>query len=228
MGEIIMEKKYIYLLIVLCLLMIYIIYIIVGTDKESGVVIKQDSSEIDEKESTTYGKALEQYDGVIINDRLMTAFNKKYGVRDGKTERYPDNFAGTYINDNGKLVIQISRDIDTKLLNEEYSSYVDIKNIKNNDESFKANKLSDVVVYEKAEYSLNQLHEMMDNAVNILNEHFTVMGNYVDTFNNMIVLEIEQGEFDKIENIDDIIDKYFEKDAPLIIKPGEITELDSN
>ena len=223
-----MKRKYIYLLIVLCLVMTYIIYTNVDTDKEDGAVQKLNSLKMTEEESTVYGKALAQYDGVIINDRLMTAFKKKYGVKDGKTERYPDNFAGTYINDNGKLVIQISSDIDTKLLNEEYSSYVDIKNIKNNDESFKANKLSDVVVYEKAEYSLNQLHEMMDNAVNILNEHFTVMGNYIDTLNNIIVLEIEQEEFDKIENIDDIIDKYFEKDAPLIIKPGEIKELDSN
>lgn len=215
-----MKRKYVFLLITLFLAMTYIIYINVGIDKEGGSV--------PEEEKTTYGKSLTQYEGAIINDRLITYFKKEFGEKDGYPSSYPYNFAGTYLDNDGKIVIQISGDIDTELLNEEYSNYVNIKSIKNNDESFNADKFSDVVVYEKAKYSLNQLNYMKDDVTKILSKHFTVIGNYIDTFYNRIILEIEQEEYYKIDNIEDIIYEYFDKEFPLIIKPIEITELDSN
>ncbi len=223
-----MKKKYIYLLIVLCLVMTYIIYAYVDTDKESVTMPEHDPLKMTEEEKTVYGKALAQYEGAIINDRLITYFKKEYGERDGHPSSYPYNFAGTYLNDDGKLVIQISGNIDTELLNEEYSSYVNVKSIKDNDESFKADMLSDVVVYEKAKYSLIVLNYMKDDVAKILSKHFTVIGSYIDTFNNIIVLEIEREEFDKLNDIDAIIGEYFRKDFPLIIQFAEITELDSN
>lgn len=213
-----MKRKYIYLLITLCLVVAYIIY---------GGVSEPDYLKTDE-ESTVYGKALAQYDGVVINDRLNAYFEKEYGEKDGQPASYPYNFAGTYIDNDGKLVIQISGDINQELLNEEYSSYVDVKTIKNNDESFKADKLSDVVVYEKVKHSLIVLNYMKDDVARILSKHFTIVGRYVDTLNNKVVIEIEQEEFDKAENIYDIIGEYFRKDFPLIIKPAEIVKLDSN
>ncbi len=212
-----MKRKYIYLLIAMCLVMTYIIYTNVYANNEVGAV--------SEEKEGTYGSSLAQYEAAIIYDKLIEAFIKEFGKNDGYPAGYPHNYAGTYIDDYGKLVIQISGNIDIKLLNEEYSSYVNVNNIKINDEYFKADKLSDVVVYEKVKYSLNKLNYMKDDAINILSKHFTVIGSYIDTFNNRIVLEIEKEEFNSYDNIDDIIGEYFRKDFPLIVRPAEIMEL---
>ncbi len=163
----------------------------------------------------------------------MTAFKKKFGEKDGFPTRYPDDFAGTYLDENGQLIIKISSDKNTKLLNTDYSSYIDIKEIKKYNDDFKADRISDEVVYEHVEYSLNQLNYMMNDAINMVREDLPVLGSYVDTLNNRIVLEIEQEVFDKINNVDDKINlyrnaEYPEKEIPLIIQPASVTQLTSN
>lgn len=74
---------------------------------------------------------------------------------------------------------------------------------------------------------------MMNDAINMVREDLPVLGSYVDTLNNRIVLEIEQEVFDKINNVDDKINlyrnaEYPEKEIPLIIQPASVTQLTSN
>lgn len=230
-----MKRSIFTLLFVLCLIMSSAAYANnINTENEPEVVQAFDTLKMSEEELAIYEEALAQYDGAIIYDRLIAAFIKKFGVKDGYPARYPENYAGTYFDKNGKLVIQISSDNNTDQQNEDYSIYIDIEEIKKFDEDFKANSMSDVVVYEHVKYSLNQLEDMMNDITEKLSKEDTpVWSSYVDTFNNNIVLEFEQEVFDSVSNIDSkvklfIRTEYPEKEIPAIIKPVEIENLAFN
>lgn len=75
-----------------------------------------DEFKMTDEEYKIYKKAVEQYDAVVFYDKLMSAFIDQYGEEGGSPAHYPDNYAGAYINDDGKLVIQIKKDNDLKLL----------------------------------------------------------------------------------------------------------------
>jgi hypothetical protein len=219
-------------LLILCLVTSSVAYANVDLEMEYGALPALDPLKMSEEELEIYKQALAQYDGAIINDRLMTAFKEEFGEKDGFPARYPDDFAGTYLDESGKLVIQISSDNNTKLINSDYSSYIDINKIKEYDDSFKADRFSDVVIYEQVKYSLNQLNVMMNDAITTVSKDFPVMSGYVDTFNNSIVLEIDHEVFDKANDIDTRIAQYKEeqpeKDIPLKIQPAKARELIAN
>ncbi len=227
------KSLFIVLLLILCLVTSSVVYANADIEMEHVALPALDPLNMSKEELAIYEQALAQYDGAIINDRLMTAFKEEFGEKDGFPARYPDNFAGTYLNENGQLVIQVNSDLDIKLLNADYSSYIDIMEIKECDDAFKADRVSDVVVYEQVEYSLNQLNDMMNDVIKTASKDFPVMSGYVDTLNNSIVLEIEQEVYDKADDIDAKIDLYIrteypEKEIPLIIQPTRITKLTAN
>lgn len=186
------------------------------------------------EEAAIYEKALAQYDGVIINDRLMAAFAEKYGNDGGWPKRYPDNFAGTYLDENGQLVIQVRSNeseeaLDFENLHAEYASYIDIAKIREQDDGFKANKFSDVVTYEQAKYSYNELMAMTPCAKNIVAKDIPVSDSHIDTFNNCIVIQIDPLAYKDAADMDNAINAYVSHKypyhspkIPFIIKAGVV------
>ena len=102
------------------------------------------------KSSEIYKKAQVQYDAVIFYDELINTFIEKYGEKDGQPVRYPDDYAGAYINDSGKLVVQVTKTSDHKISGtdsiKDYLGCVDILAIKEKDAEFRAESSEEIIV----------------------------------------------------------------------------------
>lgn len=190
-----------------------------------------DTDKMTMEELEFYKKSIAQYDAVIVYDELIGSFIDQYGNKDGLPANYPENYAGAYINDHGKLVIQISNTNNqsityAKLLNE-YSSHIDLNEIKERDATFVAESIENVVEFEQVVYSLNELNVMMTDTINYLNNRFSTLGYYVNTLNNTITIIINKDEIEKAINtleIDNDFKSVVGYKIPLVFESGEISE----
>jgi Trypsin. len=173
-----------------------------------------------EEELVIYERSLRQYDAVIYYDEMISTFFDEYGEKSGQPACYPERYAGAYINDEGKLVIQIAIDLESELLTfddlyNEYAMYVDLEAIKETDEVFEAGNINDLVVFEQVEYSLNDLNLILERAVSEIGERYPTIGYYVDTLNNTVAIEFTSAVYEEA-----IVDEK----APLVFCVSETYE----
>ena len=183
--------------ILLLLAVVCLGFVVFCIAADSGHILKSTDTVCDSQKITSeeHKKAPPQYDAVVFYDNLISAFMAKYGEKDGQPAHYPDNYAGAYINDDGKLVIQVAASYDREMLNtdalKEYAGYVDLQKIKETDTGFKADSIDEILVFEETVFSLNELKAMLEISVDNVSKRFPVVGYYVDTFNNTINIIIE-------------------------------------
>jgi hypothetical protein len=183
------------------------------------------------EELEIYQKAIAQYDAVVFYDKMISSFIDKNGEKDGQPAYYPENYAGAYINDDGKLIILVTAPNDSKKSRsdrlEYYSGYVNLQEIKKMDTGFKAEKIEEVIDFEEVVYSLNELNDLLVSTVDDVSREFAITGYYVNTFNNRITINIESASYEKATAS---IDKYrnprlaTNKDVPLSFEIGVVTD----
>ncbi|SCZ05276.1 chymotrypsin family serine protease [Alkaliphilus peptidifermentans] len=222
------------LLLVLCLSFAFSFFVVAhenDLDVVDNTSIVLDIHKMTTEELEFYEKSIAQYDAVIFYDKLISSFIDLYGEKDGQPARYPENYAGAYVNDDGKLVIQISSTDDQNIINaqvlHDYSVGVDLNKIKEKDTQFKAESIEDVVVFEQVAHSLNDLNGMLIDSVNSVNKLISVAGYYVDTLNNSVNIILEQDAYEIAVNTIDIykdIKSDYSKEVPLVFETGEINE----
>ena len=174
-----------------------------------GRLPQMDTSSFTDAELKVYEKAINQYDAVILYNHLITAFIEKFGYSAGTPECYPDIYAGAYIDDDGKLVIQVTSQNE---LNKYFSSYVDINAIIDSDPEFKSRTFEDVVKYSEVTYSLNELNRLLDDAAIMFGKNYPLLRTHIDTLNNIIIMEFEPTTYAKFVN---------ERRAALDVKENE-------
>jgi hypothetical protein len=230
-----MKRRIVFLLSLILCLSFPIYSIAMGSEHVLNTIDNTatafDTLKMTNEELEIYKKAQDQYDAVIFYDKLVSAFMDKYGEIDGQPARYPDNYAGAYISDRGKLVVQITKINDHKISGtdsiKDYLGYVDIPAIKEKDTEFKAESIEELIEFEQVDYSLNELNGMLANSVDNVSKKFPVTGYYVDTRNNTINLSIEASSYEKANTS---IDTYksskltADKEIPLVFEVGEVTE----
>ena len=138
-------------------------------------------------------KSAEQYDAVVLYDNLIHSFITTFGEKDGQPGSYPDNYAGAYVNSDGKLVIQVKvggqGGISRKECIECYSNFIDFKRLKSNYAEIKSDSISDVVLFEDADFSLNELNIIFDKAIEKFD--YPSVSSGVDTRNNTVKFGLE-------------------------------------
>jgi hypothetical protein len=141
-------------------------FCVAGQEYESEVAISDDSDcEILEEIRRTerlQAQALEAY------WTLRETFEVTAGV-----VTYPDDYAGAWVGDDGSLHVAL------------VSERANIRNYSRLLRDF------DVIVFEEANFSLNELDILRDSAFDSLSNDFSVVGHYVDVHANRIVLEFE-------------------------------------
>ena len=192
-----------------------------------------DKSSLTHEELALHEKMYNQYNAVMLYNSLVTAFVERYGEMGGYPAAYPDSYAGAYLDDNGKLIIQVKA-LDEYLeskeaYNREYSAYIDINSLKDNDADFTSSSFDDVVEFAAAAYSLNELSEIMQLVTDSISEHYPIMRAYIDSLNNSVVVEISPLEFERVvyNQTDALTDALTESrllsgnDIPVLFKIGE-------
>lgn len=227
-----MKKGLVFLLsLLLCLGTTFSSFVVASeydllTSYNTSTVLDTHKMTIEELE--LYEKSIAQYDAVIVYDKLINSFIDQYGEIDGQPACYPENYAGAYINDGGKLVIQITNAVDRIIPNaqvlQDYSVRIDLNKTKEQDKEFKAESIEEVVIFEQVAHSLNELNGMLVDSVISVNKQFPVVGYYVDTLNNAVNIILEKDVYKMAANTTDIYKSAFNKEIPLVFEVGEISE----
>lgn len=231
-----MKKKLTFILsIILCLSLIIPTFAIGPDDiyyTNTNSNAEFDTLKMTDEEYKIYQKAVDQYDAVVFYDRLMSAFIEQYGEKGGSPARYPDSYSGAYINDNGKLVIQIKKAEDLSILSKEvFNEYdiVDLNEIKKIDSEFKSDSIKNIVLFEEAAFSLNELNNILEVSVDEIKQQFLISGYGVDTVNNEVKIrfapEVYEKAIKKIDDYKEIIstteELAYRKEVPLKFEVGE-------
>lgn len=179
------------------------------------------TAEIQGREDATIAeyeaKAAIQYEA----KQAYAALSDTFGVTEDGATIYPDDYAGAWI-DGEKLYVALTS-LDAGVTIE----YDEILN------GF------DCVVYEEAEYSLNELQEIQDSVFEELSENYEVTAYYTEVDTNKIIIEVAS-DLVAVENeITDVmnapqaliadLDNVASISADLfVIKQGERTETQAN
>ncbi|MGM9643130.1 MAG: hypothetical protein ACI3XI_07975 [Eubacteriales bacterium] len=182
-------------------------------DKESREIVETitvdvnylaDKQEYELKVTDLTTKYVEQKEAVKAHNALMSYLFEK-----GYVTNYPDWFGGCYI-DGNKLYIKLVSPSDEEM-----------KNISQILAPF-----DDVIVYENAETSMDDLQEYADKTANELIENgYAVTSWYVDSATGNIVISVLEKDFAQVT--DWVSDKSQNEDLPIIIvKKGAYTTAD--
>lgn len=113
-----------------------------------------------------------------------------------KEEAYPPYFGGVYVSeDSTHVIIQIVEDkLPTTKNTKEYSTFNKIANIDSN------------VKIEYVKYSYKELNDINDKLIEYFSSEKADLSNlsahYVDTFNNVVVVELKENNLKRIENFE--------------------------
>ena len=126
----------------------------------------------------------------------MFAKTRTLGKSFDENINYPDYIGGLYINDNNELVIQIVKD-NIPTTQSKKAVFNEVMSVDEN------------AIIEYVNYSQNEL----DNINEIITEHFlanelpdNVVSYYIDTINNIIVVELENYNEQEIEKFKKVVD----------------------
>lgn len=155
--------------------------------------------ELEESLKDTFG---DNYKTKVTNNTNATKKSEnielKFRIANSQEILYPDNYGGTYINENDELVIQLVR-------NEK-----NINSLKYNSSSGEIS-LDDSVIKEYVEHSYNDLNDIND----LITKYFLKNGvkntnfvaNYVDVFSNKVIVELKNISLEEQEKFkNEVID----------------------
>lgn len=124
---------------------------------------------------------------------------------------YPDNFAGTWIDADFNLRIALTSE-DNRA-----AALGNGRTLSRNSEFLRG--FEDVVVFETAEFSLNELDELRRSVVDILRKEFLVVSHGVDVITNRIEIDIFElyklNEADIMSSLSEIV-KLSSSDSPAL------------
>ena len=180
--------------VILVILVIPILYLSKNSIKTNkNETIAYNSVEMQQFVDSLKEEYGESYETIISKNEKATQkaelLEKSFVVENEKTI-YPDNFGGSYVNENNELVVQIVNNSKAKKL--KYNSA-------NNEIT-----LDNDIIKEVVNYSYNDLTEVNDVIINYFSNHSVdeyFVGNYVDVKNNIVVVELK-------EINDDYINKF--------------------
>lgn len=180
--------------VILAILVIPILYLSKNSIKTNkNETIAYNSVEMQQFVDSLKEEYGESYETIISKNEKATQkaelLEKSFVVENEKTI-YPDNFGGSYVNENNELVVQIVNNSKAKKL--KYNSA-------NNEIT-----LDNDIIKEVVNYSYNDLTEVNDVIINYFSNHSVdeyFVGNYVDIKNNIVVVELK-------EINDDYINKF--------------------
>jgi hypothetical protein len=178
-------------------------------------------------------KAKAQTNAILAYNEMMSAFASIFGEKDGFPARYPDSYAGAYLNDDAQLVIQINKSsFETAIEMKEYAQYINIKQLKSENKDFNLDTLDHLITFENAAFSLNALTEMFELITPEVIKDYETVAYGIDTLNNVIFFEMEYPEYikatDQIDSYKGKLAKHTHQDRndgiPLIFKIGVKSE----
>lgn len=154
----------------------------------SGVNLE--SAQLIDSLKATFG---DDYEQKMVKNELATKqaelLESKFEVDTNDNIIYPDNYGGSYINENNELVVQIVDNLNNNKLN-----YATLKtNI-----SLEDNTLNEVV-----KYSYNDLISVNEKIVNYFLENGVTVSNfvanYIDVYSNRVVVELKNIDSESID-----------------------------
>ena len=171
--------------VILLILVIPILYLSKNSIKtKKNETIAYNSVEMQQFVDSLKEEYGESYETIISKNEKATQkaelLEKSFVFENEKTI-YPDNFGGSYVNENNELVVQIVNNLKAKKL--KYNS------------AKKEITLDNDIIKEVVNYSYNDLTEVNDAIINYFSNHRAdeyFVGNYVDVKNNIVVVELKE------------------------------------
>lgn len=168
-----------------------------------------------ERMAAFYERMVAQHDAVVFYDRMMESFFVEFGERNGRPARFPENYAGAYVDDDGNLVIQITNNERSRTFVEDnlilYSRFVDFEELRRNDTEIVATSVCEFLLFEEVAFSLNELVEIMDFVVDNFKLKIIEFG--VDTYNNTVSIGLDADVYlqvqEQLEVFVDIVGETF-------------------